>query len=208
MAGNTQLSGEHINPVVGVLALQGDHREHIGLLTAMGVAAVPLRHPEQLSEVHAVILPGGESTVIAKLAQLCGLWEPLRAAIAAGMPTLGTCAGLILLADRITNAAPGQRTLGGLDVTVERNAFGTQAESFETALDMPAVSLHPVSATFIRGPVIQSVGPKATILASLPGGQVVAVQQDTIIGISFHPELDGETRVHEHLMSLVVGGAR
>ncbi|MFI8631994.1 pyridoxal 5'-phosphate synthase glutaminase subunit PdxT [Microbacterium sp. NPDC077663] len=188
---------------VGVLALQGDVREHTRMLTGLGADVVPIRRPEELARVEGLVLPGGESSVIDKLSRAFGMREPLRAAIADGMPVLGTCAGLILLAERLVDGIEGQQTLGGLDVTVRRNAFGGQVESFETELDVPAVGGPPVRATFIRAPIVEEVGPAAEVIASLPDGRLVGVRQDAIIGLSFHPELDSETRFHELFLASV-----
>lgn len=189
------------SPRVGILALQGDVREHEQVLHGLGADTLRVRRPEELARVEALVIPGGESTVIDKLSRTFGLRDPIRAAIADGMPVLGTCAGLIMLADHVTDATDGQETFGGLDVTVRRNAFGRQSESFEAVLDVPMLGADPVRAAFIRGPVITQVGPGATALASLPDGRVVAVRQGTLLGISFHPEITGETRFHERLLS-------
>jgi 5'-phosphate synthase pdxT subunit len=191
------------NPRVGILALQGDVREHENVLQGLGAETLRVRREAELAEIDALVIPGGESTVIDKLSRSFGLREPIRNAIGAGMPMLGTCAGLIMLADALTDAADGQRTFGGLDVTVQRNAFGRQAESFEVALAVPALGDAPVRAAFIRGPVITAVGPAARSLAELDDGRVVAVEQGHLIGISFHPEITGETRFHERLLALV-----
>ncbi|MGO2112357.1 MAG: pyridoxal 5'-phosphate synthase glutaminase subunit PdxT [Pseudoclavibacter sp.] len=188
---------------VGVLALQGDVREHAALLGGLGAEIVLVRTPAELEAVDGLVLPGGESTTIDKLSKIFGMRDPIRARIAAGMPVLGTCAGLILLADRIVDGLPDQQTFGGLDVTVQRNAFGSQRESFEIYLDMPLVSGTPVHAVFIRGPLVTDMGPGATALASLPDGRVVAVEQGNLVGISFHPEVAGESRLHEHFLKKV-----
>ena len=191
------------NPRVGVLALQGDVREHIALLSRLGADAVRVRRPEELRAVDGLVIPGGESSVIDKLSRSFGLQGPIRAAIAAGMPMLGTCAGLIMLADTVVDAIDGQESFGGLDVVVRRNAFGRQAESFEAELEVAAFGGDPVSAAFIRGPVVESVGPAATPLAALDDGRVVAVEQGTLLGLSFHPEISGETRFHQRFLDAV-----
>jgi 5'-phosphate synthase pdxT subunit len=191
------------SPRIGVLALQGDVREHVLTLDALGIKASEVRTPEQFDRVDALIIPGGESTVIDKLARMFGLQKPIRKAIAEGMPILGTCAGLILLADEIADGTSDQQTFGGLDVTVRRNAFGAQVDSFETVLDMPAVSPVPVRASFIRAPVIERVGHGVAVLARLTDGSVVAAQQGNLIGISFHPEVSGELRIHEYFVDVV-----
>lgn len=190
-------------PQIGVLALQGDVREHARVLTDLGADVRPVRRPEDLAAVSGLVLPGGESSVIDKLARAFDMREPLQAAIAEGMPVLGTCAGLILLADRLVDGIAGQQTFGGLDVTVRRNAFGGQTESFETELDVPAVGEPPVRATFIRAPVVDDVGPSAEVIARLPDGTVVGVRQGRLVGLSFHPELDDETRFHALLLASV-----
>ncbi|MDT3317103.1 pyridoxal 5'-phosphate synthase glutaminase subunit PdxT [Microbacterium sp. KSW4-11] len=190
-------------PRVGVLALQGDVREHTRVLAELGADVVPVRRPEELAKVQGLVLPGGESSVIDKLARAFGMQEPIRSAIAEGMPVYGTCAGLILLADRLADGIAGQQTFGGLDVTVRRNAFGGQVESFETELSVPAVGEPPVRATFIRAPVVEEVGPAAEAIAALPDGRVVGVRQGAVIGLSFHPELDAETRFHELFLASV-----
>ncbi len=195
MAGNS--------PRVGVLALQGDVREHLRVLADLGADARPVRRASELAAVDGLVLPGGESSVIDKLARAFDLFDPIRAAIADGLPVLGTCAGLILLADRIDGAIAGQRTFGGLDVRVQRNAFGSQTQSFETDLDVPVLGDPPVHAVFIRAPVVTETGPDATPLATLPDGRVVAVEQDHLLGLAFHPESTGETRFHARFLDLV-----
>lgn len=191
-------------PRVGVLALQGDVREHVTLLERLGADVVRVRRREEFALVSGLVIPGGESSVMDKLSRLFGLAEPIRAAIRDGMPMFGTCAGMIMLADRLVDAIDGQQTFGGLDVLVRRNAFGRQAESFEVALDIPALGVEPVHTTFIRGPVVEEVGADATELASLDDGRVVAVEQGSVLGISFHPELTGEMRFHQHFLDRVV----
>lgn len=190
-------------PRVGVLALQGDVREHAQALTDLGADVRLVRRSEDLAAVHGLVLPGGESSVIDKLSRAFGMQQPIREAIAAGMPMYGTCAGLILLADRITDGIDGQQTFGGLDVTVQRNAFGGQVESFETDLDIPELGEEPVHAVFIRAPIVQHVGGGAQALAALDDGRVVAVQQGALLGTSFHPEMTGERRFHRHFLDLV-----
>ena len=188
---------------VGVLALQGDVREHIRMLEGLGAEVVPVRTPADLDRVAGLVIPGGESSVIDKLSRLFGLDEPIRARIAAGMPVYGTCAGLILLADRVLDAIEGQRSFGGLDLAVRRNAFGSQLDSFETELAVPALGQLPVRAVFIRAPVVEQLGERVEALAALPDGAVVAVEQGTLLGTSFHPEMSGETRFHERFLQKV-----
>lgn len=190
-------------PRVGVLALQGDVREHVRVLTDLGADASTVRRPGELAAVDGLVLPGGESSVIDKLARAFGMQQPIRAAIAAGMPVYGTCAGLILLADRITDGIDGQQTFGGLDVVVRRNAFGSQLDSFETDLDVPALGEPPVHAVFIRAPLVEHVGAEVEPLARLADGGVVAVRQGALLGTSFHPEVTGEHRFHELFLDSV-----
>ncbi|UOE46075.1 pyridoxal 5'-phosphate synthase glutaminase subunit PdxT [Agromyces larvae] len=190
-------------PRVGVLALQGDFREHAHVLSGLGAEISLVRRPQDLDGIDGLVIPGGESTVMDKLARAYGLADPLRAAIASGLPVYGTCAGLIMLADTVLDAIDGQQSLGGLDVVVRRNAFGSQNQSFETDLDIPELGEPPVHAVFIRGPVVESVGSAATALATLPDGRVVAVSQGSLLGTSFHPEITGEHRFHEYFLRKV-----
>lgn len=180
---------------IGVLALQGDFREHLQALERIGVEGVPVRTAKELDSVRGLIIPGGESTTIGKLARIFDLFDPLKRAIAAGLPTFGTCAGLIMLADKITDGIVDQETFGGLDVVVRRNAFGNQLDSFEADLSFKGID-HPVKAAFIRAPVITSVG-SADVRSVLDDGRIVAVSQNNLLGISFHPEVTGDDSVHE-----------
>lgn len=184
---------------LGVLALQGDVREHVHTLRRLGRQVRLVRAPEQLRGLSGLVLPGGESGVIDRLARLFGLHEPIREAIRAGLPVYGSCAGMILLADRLEGGIAGQETFGGLDVTVRRNAFGSQLDSFETELEMPAIGADaqaPVRAVFIRAPLVTETGPAAEPLAALPDGGVVAVRQGALLATAFHPEVSGEDRIH------------
>ncbi|MFS0852057.1 pyridoxal 5'-phosphate synthase glutaminase subunit PdxT [Microbacterium sp. 179-I 3D4 NHS] len=190
-------------PRVGVLALQGDVREHVALLERLGAEVRRVRRPGEVDEIDGLVLPGGESSVIDKLSRSFGLQEPLRARIRSGMPVYGTCAGLILLADTVLDGLAGQQSFGGMDVAVRRNAFGRQTESFEIALDVPVLGPAPVHATFIRAPIVDRVGPGVDVLASLPDGAVVAVEQGALLGTSFHPEMDGEPRFHARFLDRV-----
>jgi 5'-phosphate synthase pdxT subunit len=169
-------------------------------LRGLGAEAVPVRRPEELSGLAGLVIPGGESSVMDKLARMFGLAEPLRAAIASGLPVYGTCAGLIMIADRVLDSIAGQESLGGLDVSVRRNAFGSQLDSFETDIDIPVLGEPPVHAVFIRAPVVESVGEGVTVLASLHDGRIVAVEQGNLLGTSFHPEMTGDTRFHEYFL--------
>jgi pyridoxal 5'-phosphate synthase pdxT subunit len=191
-------------PRVGVLALQGDFREHIASLTALGAEVVPLRRPEEIRALDGVVIPGGESSVMDKLSRAFGVAEPLAAAIRGGLPTYGTCAGMIMLASRLTNAIDGQQTLDVLDATVTRNAFGNQNDSFEIDIPMPDLGAAPVHAVFIRAPVVESHGPDVQVLGALPDGRAVAVQQGNIIASAFHPEVvEGESRFHRRFLELI-----
>ena len=186
-----------------MLALQGDFREHIAVLNSLGAKAVPVKRPEELAAVDGLVIPGGESSVMDKLSRMFGLAEPLREAVASGLPVYGTCAGLIMLSDSILDSITGQETIGGLDIVVRRNAFGSQLDSFETDLEIPVLGDPPVHAVFIRAPVVESVGESVTTLAALPDGRVVAVEQGSLLGTSFHPEMTGDTRFHEYFLSKV-----
>lgn len=189
---------------VGVLALQGDFREHLAVVSRLGADGVEVRTPEALDHIDAIIVPGGESTTIGRLATIYGLIEPLRSHIGAGMPTLGTCAGLIFLASSTTGAPQAQ--LDVLDVVVERNAFGRQIDSHEADLSVAGFS-EPIHAVFIRAPWIEKVGADVEVLASVTGtdGRThpVFVKQDRILATSFHPELTSDDRVHSRLLDLV-----
>jgi 5'-phosphate synthase pdxT subunit len=190
-------------PKVGVLALQGDFREHLLVLRELGADAVPVRRESELAEVDGLVIPGGESSVMDKLSRTFGLAEPLKARIADGMPVYGTCAGLIMLADRVIDAIAGQQSLGGLDVSVRRNAFGNQLDSFETDLDIPQLGGPPVHAVFIRAPAVESYGDGVTALATLADGRVVAVEQGNLLGTAFHPEMTDDYRFHSRFLDRV-----
>lgn len=191
------------NPRVGVLALQGDFREHLAVVSSLGAEAVSVRRPEELASVDGLIIPGGESSVMDKLARLFGMAGPLTAAINAGLPVYGTCAGLIMLADEVLDSIEGQKSLGGLDVTVRRNAFGSQVDSFETDLEVPAIGGAPMHAVFIRAPIVERVGDEVRILARLADGRIVAVEQGNLLGTSFHPEVTNDFRFHEYFLTKV-----
>jgi 5'-phosphate synthase pdxT subunit len=194
------------SPTIGVLALQGDVREHLRMLTDAGVSAVPVRRPAELAAVDAMVLPGGESTTMHKLATIFELFEPLRDRIGSGMPALGTCAGMILLADRIEGGIAGQQTLGGLDVVVRRNAFGRQVDSFEVDVDFAPFDC-PFHALFIRAPWVEKVGDDVDVLATVASGEaagrIVAVRQGVVMATSFHPEITQDDRVHRYFVDLV-----
>lgn len=190
-------------PRVGVLALQGDFREHLAVLSDLGADAVPVKRPEELASVAGLVIPGGESSVMDKLSRMFGLAEPLRAAVASGLPVYGTCAGLIMLSNTVLDSISGQESIGGLDIVVRRNAFGSQLDSFETDLDIPVLGETPMHAVFIRAPVVESVALGVTVLAALGDGRVVAVEQGSLLGTSFHPEMTGDTRFHEYFLDKV-----
>lgn len=194
-------------PTIGVLALQGDVREHVDALERLDARTLRVRRFEELERCDGLVLPGGESTTMIKLASVFGIRDALRAAIADGLPTFGTCAGMILLADRLRDGAPGQETLGGLDVTVRRNAFGRQVDSFEADLAFTPFD-DPVHAVFIRAPWIEEAGPDVEVLATvgLPDdgtSRIVAVRQGRLLATSFHPEVDDDLRLHRHFLDLV-----
>lgn len=183
---------------VGVLAVQGDVREHVAALTACGVTARGIRRPSELDGLAGIVLPGGESTTMGKLLDIVGLTEPLRERLRAGLPAYGSCAGMIMLADDVANRHKGQTTLGGMDIVVRRNAFGRQVDSFEEDLTVAGVDGGPVRAVFIRAPWVESVGDDVEVLArsAAEGSPVVAVRQGNLLATSFHPEVTGDHRVH------------
>lgn len=188
---------------VGVLALQGDFREHRQTLAAIGVESIEVRTLSDLSKSAGLIIPGGESTVMQKLAVAYDLFDPIHDALQGGLPAFGTCAGLIMLADEIIDGIPGQSGFGGLDVSVRRNAFGNQLDSFEVDLEFEGVEGSAVHAAFIRAPIVERVGESVEVLSQLSDGRIVAVRQGNLMGISFHPEVTGETRIHELFVSMV-----
>ncbi|MBT3078642.1 MULTISPECIES: pyridoxal 5'-phosphate synthase glutaminase subunit PdxT [Streptomyces] len=189
-------------PVIGVLALQGDVREHLIALASADALARPVRRPEELAEVDGLVIPGGESTTMSKLAVLFGMMEPLRERVRAGMPVYGTCAGMILLAEKILDPRSGQETVGGIDMIVRRNAFGRQNESFEAAVEVAGIEGGPVEGVFIRAPWVESVGAGAEVIAE-HGGHIVAVRQGNVLATSFHPELTGDHRMHALFVNMV-----
>jgi pyridoxal 5'-phosphate synthase pdxT subunit len=201
---------------IGVLAVQGDVREHISALSSLGEQVVGVRRPSELDDVDALIIPGGESTTMDKLVRAFDLQEPLRKRIAGGMPVYGSCAGMIMLADRIADARPDQETLGGLDITVRRNAFGRQVDSFEEDLHIPAIATvtttpqgHPSTfkAIFIRAPWVEEMGESVQVLARVETGpatgRVVAIRAGNLLATSFHPEVTGDHRIHEYFTQMV-----
>ncbi|MDF8266294.1 pyridoxal 5'-phosphate synthase glutaminase subunit PdxT [Luteipulveratus flavus] len=196
------------SPVVGVLAVQGDVREHLRALEESGAHAIAVRRPEEVERVDGLVLPGGESTTMDKLLRAFDLQQPLRERIARGMPAYGSCAGMILLADKVLDSTTDQQTIGGLDVTVRRNAFGRQVDSFETDLTMSGVDGAPIRAVFIRAPWVEAVGPAVEVLATVPdgpaAGRVVAVRQGSLLATSFHPEVTGDHRIHRFFVTEIL----
>lgn len=184
---------------IGVLALQGDFREHLAVLDALGVASKKVKLPEDLDNLSGLIIPGGESTAIEKLSRINGLFEPIRKLIQSGFPVFGTCAGLILLADRISGGIKNQGSFGGLDVQVRRNAFGSQLDSFEARIQF--FDDH-VDAAFIRAPLIEAIGADVQVVSTLSTGEIVGVISGNLLGISYHPELVGEIRVHSFFVEM------
>ncbi|MBL7488700.1 pyridoxal 5'-phosphate synthase glutaminase subunit PdxT [Frankia sp. AgW1.1] len=189
-------------PRVGVLALQGDVREHARALAVAGAETVEVRRPTELAALDGLVLPGGESTTIGRLLKIFELLEPLRDAVADGLPVYGSCAGMILLARDVLDGRPDQPLIGGLDVVVRRNAFGRQVDSFEADLDVAGVDGPPVHAVFIRAPWVEKAGDAVTVLARV-GEHPVAVRQGHLLATSFHPELTGDTRMHELFVEMV-----
>ena len=184
---------------IGVLALQGDVLEHLRALGSCGVEATVVRRPAELAAVDGLVLPGGESTTMVKLARIFDLLEPLREAVRGGLPAFGTCAGMIMMADRIEDGAVGQETIGGLHITVRRNAFGRQVDSFEEDLHLVGLD-EPVRAVFIRAPWVESVEADVEVLARVEdgpaAGRIVAVRQGPLMATSFHPEVNADDRLH------------
>lgn len=194
-------------PIVGVLALQGNVREHLAMLAPVGATGVAVRRPAELDGLDGLIIPGGESTTISKLARHFDLLEPLRAAVADGLPTFGTCAGMILLADRIEDGTADQETIGGLDVVVRRNAFGRQVDSFEADLEVRGID--GFHAVFIRAPWVEKVGDSVEVVATVASGEaagrIVAVRQGALLATSFHPEMTGDHRIHGLFIESLAG---
>jgi pyridoxal 5'-phosphate synthase pdxT subunit len=204
-----------VSPVIGVLALQGDVREHVAALSACGLRAVPVRRAAELDAVDALVIPGGESTTMSRLLETFELLDPARKRLADGMPAYGSCAGMILLAAEVLDGRPDQQQLGGLDVVVRRNAFGRQVDSFETDVPLHGVAGGPVRAVFIRAPWVESVGSGVEVLATVPrrtltgasagpaAGRAVAVRQGAVLATAFHPEITGDLRVHALFCAIV-----
>lgn len=190
-------------PHIGVIALQGDFAAHLHMLKQLGVNGIAIRQREQLTDIDGIILPGGESTTIGKLMVLYGLHETVLSKIREGVPIWGTCAGLILLAKQTDNGLLGQPLLASMDIRVRRNAFGSQRESFETDLSVPVLGEAPFHAFFIRGPLVESVGPQVEVLATLDDGTIVAVREGTMLGTAFHPEVSADARFHHYFLRIV-----
>ncbi len=186
---------------IGVLCLQGDFREHLQVFEELGVPTRRVRKASDLEGISGLVIPGGESTVIDKLSRIYEIREPLIALISQGFPVFGTCAGLIMLSDRLVDGTPTQQTFGGLDVAVQRNAFGSQVDSFEADLTVQGID-RPVHAAFIRAPIVLEVGSQVSVLSELEDGGIVAVRQGNLLGISFHPEVTGETAIHEYFLEM------
>lgn len=185
---------------VGVFALQGDGREHLQLLTSLGVESIEVRNAEQLATVDGLIIPGGESTTISKLIDIFGLRNDLVEYISSGNPVYGTCAGMIMLASEVLDAASGQQSLKAMDISVRRNAFGSQLDSFESSIEFAG---RTVDAAFIRAPIVERVGDQVQVLSKLQSGAVVAVRQGNLLATSFHPELTGDSAVHEYFLGMI-----
>ena len=192
--------------LIGVLAVQGDVREHVRVLEGLGARVRAVRRPSELDGIRGLVIPGGESTTMDKLVRALELFEPLRALLADGLPAYGSCAGMIMLADRIADRRADQQTLGGLDITVRRNAFGRQVDSFEEDIDVLGLGA-PVHAVFIRAPWVEEIGADVEVLARVArgpaAGRIVAVRQGPLLATSFHPEVTGDTRVHELFVEMV-----
>ncbi len=185
---------------VGVFALQGDVREHLRTLTSIGVESLEVRNASDLASVDGLILPGGESTTISKLIDIFSLRKNLTDFITSGKPVFGTCAGMIMLAKEVLDAASGQRSLEAMDISVRRNAFGSQLDSFETELEFDGTL---AKVAFIRAPIVERVGPSVEVLSKLPNGAVVAVRSGNLLATAFHPELTGDNSVHEYFVAMV-----
>ena len=201
------------SPIIGVLALQGDVREHIRALTACGADVRPVRRPEDLEGLDGIVLPGGESTTIDKLSRIFGLREPLIKALEAGLPAYGSCAGMILLAKNVLDGTKDQQTFGALDITVRRNAFGRQVESFETDVDLDGIDGGPMHAVFIRAPWVESMDDGVEVLGAVvpPGiaeSKIIAVRHQNVLATSFHPEVTNDLRIHRYFVDLVRAAQR
>jgi 5'-phosphate synthase pdxT subunit len=197
---------EPAGPVIGVLALQGDVPEHLRALEAVGARSVPVRRPEEFHQIDGLVIPGGESTTLWRLSVAFDILEPLRKLVASGLPAFGSCAGMIMLADRLADGVSGQQTYGGIDMTVRRNAFGRQVDSFERDITLTGLDNHehPLRAVFIRAPWVEQIGPGVSILGTDQGtGRIVAVRQGQLLATAFHPELTPDRRIHQLFVDIV-----
>ncbi|MGA8458198.1 MAG: pyridoxal 5'-phosphate synthase glutaminase subunit PdxT [Streptosporangiaceae bacterium] len=191
-------------PSIGVLALQGDVAEHLRALTAVGARPVPVRRPAELDDVAGLVIPGGESTTMWKLAVIFDLMEPLRKRLGSGMPAFGSCAGMIMLADRVEDGIEGQETFGGIDMTVRRNAFGRQVDSFESDITLTGLGGPEFRAVFIRAPWVEQTGDDVEIIGTESRtGRIVAVRQGPALATAFHPELTPDQRIHKLFVDMV-----
>ena len=193
-------------PVIGVLALQGDVPEHLRALEAAGARSVPVRRPEEFHQIDGLVIPGGESTTLWRLSVAFDVLEPLRKLVASGLPAFGSCAGMIMLADRLADGVSGQQTYGGIDMTVRRNAFGRQVDSFEHDITLTGLDNHedPLRAVFIRAPWVEQIGTGVSILGTDQGtGRIVAVRQGQLLATAFHPELTPDRRIHQLFVDIV-----
>jgi pyridoxal 5'-phosphate synthase pdxT subunit len=193
-------------PVIGVLALQGDVPEHLRALEAAGARSVPVRRPEEFHQIDGLVIPGGESTTLWRLSVAFDVLEPLRKLVGSGLPAFGSCAGMIMLADRLADGVSGQQTYGGIDMTVRRNAFGRQVDSFERDITLTGLGNHedPLRAVFIRAPWVEQIGPGVSILGTDQGtGRIVAVRQGQLLATAFHPELTSDRRIHQLFVDIV-----
>ncbi|MEV1289882.1 pyridoxal 5'-phosphate synthase glutaminase subunit PdxT [Micromonospora sp. NPDC049679] len=197
--------------IIGVLALQGDVREHLHALTECDAQARPVRRPAELESVDALVIPGGESTTMSKLAAEFDLLDPIRKRIAGGMPAYGSCAGMIMLATNVLDGRPDQRGFDGIEMTVRRNAFGRQVDSFESPVEIDGIEGDPFHAVFIRAPWVESVGADVEVLGQVTtgeaAGRIVAVRRGDVLATSFHPELTGDLRLHRYFVDLVRNAA-
>jgi pyridoxal 5'-phosphate synthase pdxT subunit len=191
------------SPLIGVLALQGDVREHRAVLERLGASVREVRKPQDLEGIDGLVIPGGESSVMDKLTRIFDLATPLKSLITGGLPVLGTCAGLIMLADSLEDAIEGQQTLGGLDITVRRNAFSAQVDSFESEVTIEGIEGDPLEVAFIRAPIVTRVGEGLDVIATLTDGRVVGVTNGVLMGVAFHPEITGDDRLHRMFLDTV-----
>jgi len=186
---------------IGILALQGDFAEHINIINKLGIQPIEIRQPAQLKALDCLIIPGGESTTMLKLMHSYNLFQPIKELANNGLPIMGTCAGMVLLAKKVSN--PDMNTLSLMDIEVKRNAFGRQLDSFETGISIPLLGDEPFPAVFIRAPLIDNAGPDVDIIGRLPDNKIIAARQGNILALSFHPELSNDTRIHRYFLEIV-----